>query len=117
MVDEWAEDGVRPFIYINPYIANLTGTEGIRQDQFAEGDSNGYFVKNSTNQTYLIDSISIKFGMIDFTNPGAWNWTKSIIKDNLVAEGRGAGWMHDFGEYMPLDGVLYDGSDPKVAHN
>lgn len=55
--------------------------------------------------------------MIDFTNPGAWNWTKSIIKDNLVVEGRGAGWMHDFGEYMPLDAVLYDGSDPKVAHN
>lgn len=30
MVDDWAQDGVRPFIYINPYIANLTGTEGIR---------------------------------------------------------------------------------------
>jgi len=55
--------------------------------------------------------------MIDFTNPAAWNWTKKIIKDNLVAEGRGAGWMHDFGEYMPFDGVLHDGSDPMIAHN
>jgi sulfoquinovosidase len=55
--------------------------------------------------------------MIDFTNPAAWNWTKSIIKDNLVAEGRGAGWMHDFGEYMPFDAVLHDGSDPIIAHN
>ena len=50
--------------------------------------------------------------MVDFTNPDAWNWMKSIIKDNLVAEGRGAGWMHDFGEYLPFDAVLFDGSDP-----
>jgi len=55
--------------------------------------------------------------MIDFTNPAAWNWTKSIIKDNLVTEAKGAGWMHDFGEYMPFDAVLFDGSDPMVAHN
>jgi len=55
--------------------------------------------------------------MIDFTNPGAWNWTKSIIKENLVKEGRGAGWMHDFGEYMPFNAVLHDGSDPFIAHN
>ena len=24
MVDEWAVDGVRPLIYINPYIADLS---------------------------------------------------------------------------------------------
>lgn len=30
MVDDWAQDGVKPFIYINPYIANLTGTDGLR---------------------------------------------------------------------------------------
>jgi len=55
--------------------------------------------------------------MIDFTNPAAWNWTKEIIKNNLVKEGRAGGWMHDFGEYMPFDAVLHDGSDPMVAHN
>ena len=55
--------------------------------------------------------------MVDFTNPDAWNWMKSIIKDNLVFEGRGAGWMHDFGEYMPFDAVLFDGSDPVKYHN
>ena len=33
MVDEWAEDGVKPFIYINPYIADLsTFGVDIRQD-------------------------------------------------------------------------------------
>jgi hypothetical protein len=22
------------------------------------------------------------------------------------------GWMHDFGEYLPFDAVMFDGSDP-----
>jgi len=25
--------------------------------------------------------------------------------------------MHDFGEYMPFDAVLFDGSDPIMYHN
>ena len=55
--------------------------------------------------------------MIDLTNPDAWNWTKDLIKENLVKEGRAGGWMHDFGEYLPFDAVLYDGSDPVMYHN
>jgi len=55
--------------------------------------------------------------MIDLTNPAAWNWTKSIIKENLVKEARGAGWMHDFGEYLPFDAVLHNGNDPMYEHN
>lgn len=62
-------------------------------------------------------SISISFAMVDFTNPDAWNWMKDILKRNLVLEGRGAGWMHDFGEYLPFDAVLFDGSDPVKYHN
>ena len=42
---------------------------------------------------------------------------KDILKRNLVLEGRGAGWMHDFGEYLPFDAVLFDGSDPVKYHN
>lgn len=55
--------------------------------------------------------------MVDFTNPAAYDWMKDIIKDNLVKEGRAAGWMHDFGEYLPFDSVIFDGSDPVKYHN
>lgn len=79
MVSDWAEDGVRPFIYINPYIQDTSEVEGIRQDQFKEGCDNGYFVKDSEGNPYLISSLSIKFAMVDFTNPDAWNWMKKII--------------------------------------
>lgn len=32
MVTNWAMDGVKPFIYINPYIQDTSAVEGIRQD-------------------------------------------------------------------------------------
>ena len=73
---------------------------------------NGYFIKNNVGETYLIHSVSIQFAMVDFTNPDAWNWMKSLIKENLVIEGMAGGWMHDFGEYLPFDAVMFDGSDP-----
>lgn len=65
----------------------------------------------------MLNSISIKFAIIDLTNPAAWEWTKTLIKENLVKEGRAGGWMHDFGEYLPFDAVLADGSDPVKYHN
>ena len=65
----------------------------------------------------MVNSISIKFAMVDFTNPDAYAWYKDVIKNNLVAEARAMGWMHDFGEYLPFDAVLFDGSDPVTYHN
>jgi alpha-glucosidase (family GH31 glycosyl hydrolase) len=63
MVDKWEKDGVRPMIYMNPYFANLTGNPQIRANYFKEADDNGYFVKKrGSNDSYLIQSISIEFG-------------------------------------------------------
>ncbi len=40
-----------------------------------------------------MQSISINFAIVDFTNPKAVLWLKQIIKDNLITEGRAWGWM------------------------
>ena len=75
MVSSWALDGVRPFIYINPYIADLSNfVTDLRQNLYAIGEQNGYFVKNKDGQTYLIKSVSIEFATVDFTNPAARDW-------------------------------------------
>ena len=118
LCDEWELDGVRPFVYINPYIADLSsfGVD-LRENQYQIGIDNDYFIKNVNGEVYLIKSISIQFAMVDFTNPNARNWVKEMIKTNLVAEGRAGGWMHDFGEYMPFDSVLASGVDPLAYHN
>jgi hypothetical protein len=38
MVKDWAKEGVRPMVYMNPYFANLTGHPDIRNNLFEEGD-------------------------------------------------------------------------------
>lgn len=47
MISTWNTDGVKAMIYINPYFANLTDSS-IKRNLFLEGDSKGYFIKNST---------------------------------------------------------------------
>ena len=34
-----------------------------------------------------------------------------------MKEAGASGWMHDFGEYLPFDAVLSDGSDPVEYHS
>jgi sulfoquinovosidase len=61
--------------------------------------------------------VSIKLAIIDLTNPAAREWAKDkIIKRNILGEAKAGGWMHDFGEYLPFDAVLFDGSDPIEYH-
>lgn len=116
MVDEWKQDGVRPVVYLNPYLAD-TNDFGVHSDLYQEGLENDYFVKNRQGEVYYIYSVSIRIVMIDLTNPAARKWCKEkIIKRHVIEEARAGGWMHDFGEYLPFDAVLFDGSDPVEYH-
>ena len=54
---------------------------------------------------------------MDLTNPDAVTWYKNeVIKKNMIDLGFG-GWMADFGEYLPTDGVFYNGESGDVLHN
>lgn len=102
--------GARVLAYANPYFAN--GTR-----YFEEGAARGYFVERSGGGPYVVHSGEIAFGMVDFTNPRAAKWMERILAKNLIGAAGASGWMHDFGEYLPLDAVLHDGSDPVEYHN
>jgi len=117
MVQAWSKDGVRPLVYINPFVANLTGMPGLRQNQFKEGVEKGYFLKNKTGQVSIVKSNDLDAAMPDLSNPEAYTWYKEIICENLVKDVLSAGWMHDFGEGVRLDSVPSDGSDPVKFHN
>jgi len=54
--------------------------------------------------------------MVDLWNPDAFEWIKAVIKRNMIGIGM-AGWMADFGEYLPVDAVLHGGVDGLLAHN
>ena len=52
-------------------------------------------------------------GVVDLTNPDAYEWFKDeVIKKHSLDIGID-GWMADFGEYLPTDDIrLYSGKIP-----
>ena len=115
-----AQGPIKTLGYINPYLVNQSDRDPAHytHNYFDEAVAKGYFVKNSSGQPYLIDSVTFVFGTIDVTNPAAREWYKAIIIDNMLASGmQQAGWMCDFGEYIPYDAVLDSGVPASVVHN
>ena len=108
-IAEWKEEGVRFLGYINPFIA-------IEKDLYAYASEHGYCVQDREGKDYLVTITTFPAAMVDFTNPEAYEWYKGLIKENMIGLGMG-GWMSDFGEYLPIDAVLYSGEDPAIIHN
>lgn len=108
-IAKWKEKGIRFLGYINPFIA-------IEKELYQVASKNGYCVKDKEGKDYLVTITTFPAAMVDFTNPEAYEWYKSVIKENMIGLGMG-GWMADFGEYLPVDAVLYSGEDPKTLHN
>ncbi len=106
---EWRAKGIHFLGYINPFIA-------IEKNIYQEAAQKGYCVKDKNGEDYLVTITTFPAAMIDFTNPEAYEWYKNIIKENMIQIGM-SGWMADFGEYLPLDSVLYSKENPIVLHN
>lgn len=108
-IKRWKEQGVRFLGYINPFLA-------IEKEIYAYAKEHGYCVKDKKGEDYLVTITTFPAAMVDFTNPKAYSWYKSLIKENMIGIGM-SGWMADFGEYLPPDCVLYSGANPKLIHN
>ena len=106
---EWNKKGIRTLGYLNPYLLNEGGL-------FAEAQKLGLLAKNIDGEDYLVDFGEFYCGVVDFTNPKAVEWYKKVIKENAIDMGL-SGWMADFGEYLPTDVVLHDGSSAMLKHN
>jgi alpha-glucosidase len=119
--------------YMNPYLANTVSKnkKNFRRDLFKEAASLHYLVQNSTGDPYIQSSASrsFTFGTIDLTNPNARQWTRNLIRCNMLGDQAGcppnttaikgpqSGFMSDFGEYLPWDAVLSSGEPASTVHN
>ena len=103
------KQGVRFLAYVNCYFA-------CDRPIFAELDRLGLLVKDRRGASYRMDAGEFEAGIPDLTNPAARTWFKELIRRNLLDLGI-AGWMADFGEYLPADSVLHDGTPAELAHN
>jgi alpha-glucosidase len=110
-IAELAEKGVRFLGYVNPYLAN----DG---SQFAEAQALGYLaLRQDSEEVYLVDFGEFDCGVVDFTNPAAMDWFAERVIGREMLDFGLSGWMADFGEYLPVDLRLHDGSDPMLMHN
>ncbi len=108
-IAELAARGIRFMGYANPYLC-VDGT------LFPQADSLGYLARTSTGETYRVDFGEFEAGIVDFTNPQARTWfAESVLHREMLELGM-AGWMADFGEYLPIDAVLSKG-DALMLHN
>ena len=107
-IKELEKEGIRFLAYINPYLLKDA-------PMYNDFKSRGFLILNKKGKVYHIKTTTFKAGMIDLTNPEAFEYTKKIIRENFIDIGI-KGWMADFGEYLPHDCVLY-GKDARSMHN
>ncbi len=101
--------GVRVLGYTNPFLAD----EG---PIFAEAKQKGYLVRNAQNQPYKIRTVGFPAYLVDLSNAEARTFLKNIIRKNILQTGM-AGYMADFGEWLPWDAVMSTGERGAAWHN
>jgi len=104
-------DGIGFLGYTNPYLA-------VDGPLYQEAKAAGYLALRLDSDTpYDVDFGEFLAGVVDFTNPAAAEWFADRIIGQEMLDFGLVGWMADFGEYLPTDLRLFDGSDPMEAHN
>lgn len=110
-IAELNERGIRFLGYVNPYLA----ADGSLYVEAAEA---GYLaLKLDADEPYLVDFGEFDCGIVDFTNPAAADWFADRVIGREMLDFGLSGWMADFGEYLPTDVRLFDGTDGMLAHN
>lgn len=69
-------------------------------------------MKDCTGNPYMVPNTAFDVGMLDLTHPKTGTWFKQILGE--MADDGVRGWMADFGEGLPVDAVLYSGSDSHI---
>ena len=115
LVSDLARDQVRVLTYVNPFLVDVRDKSNARRALFAEAERAGYLVKKADGSPYLIQNTSFSAGLLDISSPAARQWMKGVIKNQVIKVGA-SGWMADFGEALPFDGVMQS-SSPWTGHN
>ena len=103
--------GIRFLAYVSPHLA----ADG---DLFPLARKQDVFARRADGSVCLVDFGEFDCGIVDLTDPDAYRWYKEeILKKNLLGIGVD-GWMADFGEYIPVDDLVFaSGRPPMLEHN
>ena len=99
--------GIRFLGYFNPFVVP-------KYEQYDAGAAEGFLITRANGEPYVFPIITFRGSLLDVTNPDAVAWFQGYA-EQAVQTGM-AGWMADFGEWLPFDAVLADGGAPE-QHN
>jgi alpha-glucosidase len=111
LVSNHHADGFKVLHYYWPYIFN-------NDFDYNSGNINGYFMKNTSNQTYLNQWLSF-FAQVaepDLTRQTVRNWYKNNLLINAYNLGSSGG-MIDFGEHHRIEMIDSANANPYSVHN
>jgi alpha-glucosidase len=104
-------EGIAFLGYVNPYLA----VDGVL---YAEARAAGFLARRlDEDAPHDVDFGEFLAGVVDFTNPAAVRWFADRVLGRELLDLGLAGWMADFGEYLPTDLRLFSGADPLLEHN
>lgn len=112
LVDDLKAQGARMLTYINPFLSHEDGHDTL----YLEAKANGFLVLNADGTPFLNKNTNFTAALVDLSKAEAREWMKGVIKTNMLEATGTSGWMHDFGEALPFDGVIASG-DPAAFHN
>jgi len=111
LVSNHQNQGFKVLHYYWPYIFN-------NDAEYSYANSQGYFMKNSLNATYLNQWL-VWFNQVaepDLTRQSVRNWYKNNLMINALNVGS-SGWMADFGEHHRIDMIDSANGNPYTVHN
>jgi alpha-glucosidase len=109
MVADLHQRGYRFLAYANPFVMP-------ELDHFDEMSAEHLLIEDAEGNVRLHASPAGDASHPDLTNPAARAYVEARLSD-MVRDLGFDGWMADFGEWLPVDAVLRDGSDALAAHN
>ncbi|UJR84803.1 TIM-barrel domain-containing protein [Sandaracinus amylolyticus] len=103
------DHGVRFLAYANPFVR-------MDLEHFAPMAGDDLLIRDETGAPYVFPFVLSRGTMPDFTRPEAYAYVEEHLRAMVETQGFD-GWMSDFGEWLPTDAVLHDGSDARLVHN
>ena len=109
MIDILHSRDIRFLAYANPFVVP-------ELDHFDAMAEQGLLVRDATGEPYVYAMTNNMSANPDFTRPETYEYVEGYFRTMVSTYGID-GWMADFGEWLPHDAVMADGSDPREAHN
>ncbi|WP_411899781.1 TIM-barrel domain-containing protein, partial [Salmonella enterica] len=89
------------------FLSHTTPHVASAKDLGDESAKHGYLAKEATGCDYLVEFCEFYVGVVDLTNPEAYDWFKDVIKINMTSLGC-SGWFAVFVECLPTGRDLHN---------